>query len=200
MALISQIRPYLFLYFLSPSLSQRFNFKSQILDQIAHLSYHVPMAKHLIICGFWAGGNKSTHLCLGQEECSADRGLCVLSFPWQASHPWTFRGGYCISRGKGKKRKPPTNQNTKKQPSNYKKKGLRMVWCICNEPEHRLEQNLEKAKGSGYTQRGSGGEAKWDRHTKQPLLTKFTARAAILGPARSQLAVHPSWIWSTRRQ
>jgi len=34
-----------------------------------------------------------------------------------------------------------------------------MVWCIFNEPEHRLEQNLEKAKGSGYTQ-GSGGEAK----------------------------------------
>lgn len=159
------------------------------------------MAKHLIICGFWAGGNKSTHLCLGQEEHSADRGLCVLPFPWQASHPWTFRGGYCISRGKQKKKttNQPKHTHTKKQPSNYKK-GLRTVWCICNEAEHRLEQNLEKAKGSGYAQGGSGGERKWDRHTKQPLLTKSTARAAILGPARGQLAVHPSRIWSTCRQ
>lgn len=98
--------------------------------------------------------------------------------------------------------KKENHQPTKTQKNNpaTTKKGLRMVWCICNEPEHRLEQNLEKAKGSGYTQGGSGGEAKWDRHTKQPLLTKFTAWAAILGPARSRLAVHPSWIWSTHRQ
>lgn len=44
-------------------------------------------------------------------------------------------------KGKKKGRRKATSKNQKVSG---------MAWWICSEPEHRLEQNLEKAKGSGH--------------------------------------------------
>lgn len=56
-----------------------------------------------------------------------------------------FRGGYCINGRGGRKKK----REKQKQPATTRK-APECSGVICSEPGDRLEQNLEKAKGSGY--------------------------------------------------
>lgn len=82
---------------------------------------------------------------LAKANALRTEGSVFSHFLGRTNHLGHFRGGYWISRGRGKKPK-----KKKRKTTSNNRKGSGMAWCICSEAEHRLEQNLEKAKGSGY--------------------------------------------------